>query len=668
MDKAGHQSEASHVAVPVAYCGSGNSYGTPLHFFIAEGNAVASHGSSANVATAAQHRERQKRAKEEQLKQMSHKERLARFLQKYNPGNLSSIDYILDKYAGKEDQLWVALIKKYGPEPEAGGGPPEPSPLRSSLAVVLCIAEPQHLSGGTSAVAVDQALSPKAAMAARLQTLASLREAASFSIGVHHLETLVYGHVCDMERDNSKRGPHDRHTGTRASEQEQQGIGAPVSPETALHHRDGRAMLHTHAEMVRHVSAIPVVLNSITRVTSGAPASHADGTASSSSAFSRKPHDERHPRVEGGGADDDTVLLNISCVQSGTITCSLPLFTIQAIGVEPVTHSSTPGDADDDRATTEEGDGDPDGVPREHVRPPPPASSTAAFVIVPCRLLDIVRPGPSDDKSTTRMSRGEGGAITPVKRSGADEPVLATVLPDIVLSPSGARRPALHQVPYAITSSRHAEGLASAIIMSDPNAAKSSQSQQKQQFLLACQADGLDPNLVLERRDLLSEKRLLVQDLAAAALRLRQAWQVTEDRHLVCAQEIAQLQERLENHTKPFNLGVPPNTSLAARSATGAAASSSSSAVGSSPAVVSPIRALLGWDPAAFTGGGSASGGHPTSHDQQQFSALHEKTSGLLDASSGNVYPAPQRQARGSTAPGVRPAARRTNLDMIRAE
>ncbi|KAL7518467.1 hypothetical protein ACHAWX_003289, partial [Stephanocyclus meneghinianus] len=46
------------------------------------------------------------------------RERLAAFYTKYMPEKLDGIDAILDKYAGKEDKLFVALIKKYGPEPE----------------------------------------------------------------------------------------------------------------------------------------------------------------------------------------------------------------------------------------------------------------------------------------------------------------------------------------------------------------------------------------------------------------------------------------------------------------------------------------------------------------------------------------------------------------------
>ena len=46
------------------------------------------------------------------------RERLSAFYTKYMPEKLDGIDAILEKYAGKEDKLFVALVKKYGPEPE----------------------------------------------------------------------------------------------------------------------------------------------------------------------------------------------------------------------------------------------------------------------------------------------------------------------------------------------------------------------------------------------------------------------------------------------------------------------------------------------------------------------------------------------------------------------
>lgn len=46
------------------------------------------------------------------------KERLVAFYTKYMPEKLDGIDAILTKYEGKEDKLFTALVKKYGPEPE----------------------------------------------------------------------------------------------------------------------------------------------------------------------------------------------------------------------------------------------------------------------------------------------------------------------------------------------------------------------------------------------------------------------------------------------------------------------------------------------------------------------------------------------------------------------
>ncbi|KAK1743084.1 DENR family protein [Skeletonema marinoi] len=46
------------------------------------------------------------------------KERLIAFYTKYQADKLDGIDGILEKYSGKEDKLFTALVKKYGPEPE----------------------------------------------------------------------------------------------------------------------------------------------------------------------------------------------------------------------------------------------------------------------------------------------------------------------------------------------------------------------------------------------------------------------------------------------------------------------------------------------------------------------------------------------------------------------
>jgi hypothetical protein len=46
------------------------------------------------------------------------KERLTKFYEKYQPDKIESVPGLLEKYEGKEDKLFAALTKKYGPEPE----------------------------------------------------------------------------------------------------------------------------------------------------------------------------------------------------------------------------------------------------------------------------------------------------------------------------------------------------------------------------------------------------------------------------------------------------------------------------------------------------------------------------------------------------------------------
>mmetsp|Transcript_7677 Transcript_7677/g.10949 ORF Transcript_7677/g.10949 Transcript_7677/m.10949 type:complete len:261 (+) Transcript_7677:131-913(+) len=45
-------------------------------------------------------------------------ERLTAFYEKYVPEKIDSVPALLEKYEGKEEKLFVALVKKYGPEPE----------------------------------------------------------------------------------------------------------------------------------------------------------------------------------------------------------------------------------------------------------------------------------------------------------------------------------------------------------------------------------------------------------------------------------------------------------------------------------------------------------------------------------------------------------------------
>ncbi|KAF0699301.1 Aste57867_10143 [Aphanomyces stellatus] len=45
--------------------------------------------------------------------------RLERFYSKYNPDKKGEIESVMEKYKGREDALFAALVRKYGPEPEA---------------------------------------------------------------------------------------------------------------------------------------------------------------------------------------------------------------------------------------------------------------------------------------------------------------------------------------------------------------------------------------------------------------------------------------------------------------------------------------------------------------------------------------------------------------------
>lgn len=45
-------------------------------------------------------------------------ERLTAFYEKYVPEKVESVPTLLEKYAGREENLFTALIKKYGPEPQ----------------------------------------------------------------------------------------------------------------------------------------------------------------------------------------------------------------------------------------------------------------------------------------------------------------------------------------------------------------------------------------------------------------------------------------------------------------------------------------------------------------------------------------------------------------------
>lgn len=59
--------------------------------------------------------------------------RLERFYKAYNPEKIGEIETVLDKYKGKEEQLFQALIKKYGPEPTSEMVPPPPAPFNGNV-------------------------------------------------------------------------------------------------------------------------------------------------------------------------------------------------------------------------------------------------------------------------------------------------------------------------------------------------------------------------------------------------------------------------------------------------------------------------------------------------------------------------------------------------------
>jgi hypothetical protein len=52
----------------------------------------------------------------------AHRDRLVRFYTKYAPDKLPEVDSILTKYAGKETKMFQVLVDRYGPEPDATAG------------------------------------------------------------------------------------------------------------------------------------------------------------------------------------------------------------------------------------------------------------------------------------------------------------------------------------------------------------------------------------------------------------------------------------------------------------------------------------------------------------------------------------------------------------------
>ena len=69
-----------------------------------------------------------KNEKKNNNKRMSHRDRLVRFYEKYNPAKVGSVDMALEAYAGREEEMFEALVGKYGPEPAAAVAPDPPDP------------------------------------------------------------------------------------------------------------------------------------------------------------------------------------------------------------------------------------------------------------------------------------------------------------------------------------------------------------------------------------------------------------------------------------------------------------------------------------------------------------------------------------------------------------
>jgi hypothetical protein len=45
------------------------------------------------------------------------KARLIRFYENYDPSKVSNVDSALEKFKGRENDMWIMLVNKYGPEP-----------------------------------------------------------------------------------------------------------------------------------------------------------------------------------------------------------------------------------------------------------------------------------------------------------------------------------------------------------------------------------------------------------------------------------------------------------------------------------------------------------------------------------------------------------------------
>lgn len=52
---------------------------------------------------------------------VSYRERLIRFYRRYDPSKLHHVDYFLNRFQNQEENMFAALLKKYGPEPPSTG-------------------------------------------------------------------------------------------------------------------------------------------------------------------------------------------------------------------------------------------------------------------------------------------------------------------------------------------------------------------------------------------------------------------------------------------------------------------------------------------------------------------------------------------------------------------
>ena len=78
-----------------------------------------------------------------------YKGRLTRFYEKYNPDKVSTVDATLAKFAGKEEEMFKTLVKKYGPEPpgaaDGGSGGPEPRSYQERVMAMYKVYKPAKI-------------------------------------------------------------------------------------------------------------------------------------------------------------------------------------------------------------------------------------------------------------------------------------------------------------------------------------------------------------------------------------------------------------------------------------------------------------------------------------------------------------------------------------------